>query len=109
MIRKPSKLLIALVSSTSTSTAYAQQWSNSGYGHMMGPGGWFFGLLLLLLVVGIVMFVLRQTGGLRGDSRSQDTDEPMTILKSRFAKGEIDQQEFEQRRSVLESSDSPRT
>ena len=104
MIRTPSKLLIALVSPTATSTAFAQQWGNSGYGHMMGPGGWFFGpLLLLLLVVGIVVFVLRQTGGLRGDSRSQDTDEPMTILKSRFANGEIDQEEFEQRRSVLES------
>jgi putative membrane protein len=66
-------------------------------------------LLMLLLFVGIVIalvVVIRwlMVGTSRGaDSSSRPThNTPLDILKERFARGEIDKDEFEGRRKVLE-------
>lgn len=67
----------------------------------MGPMmGWAFmliwALFLIALVVGVVWLVrtLTDRGGLSGSSA-------LRILEERFARGEIDQDEFEQRRQAL--------
>ncbi|MGH2554229.1 MAG: SHOCT domain-containing protein [Actinomycetota bacterium] len=58
---------------------------------------WFGGLLIWGALIGIAVWaVLRFTGRSRGDAR--------TILEERFARGEIDSDEFERRRRLLESS-----
>jgi len=82
-----------------------------GYG--MGPGmmggwgmGWFGGIFMMafwvLLIVALVFFIrwlIRSSGraadGVAGRSRA------IEILKERYARGEIDAEEFEERRLLL--------
>jgi putative membrane protein len=69
---------------------------------MMGPGwemnfgGWvWMGIWILALVV-MVWFITRSPDTRRG------AQEPLEILRTRFARGEISQAEFEQARRVLD-------
>ena len=63
----------------------------------MGPG---MMLGLIAVVVIAVFFIMRRTGG--SDVRDGSSDKtPLDILKERFAKGEIDKEEFEARREVI--------
>ena len=63
-----------------------------------------FGLIGTILVIVLIAYVLgwRPQGSENffGNSSSQQQT-PMEILKQRYARGEIDQQEFEQIRSDL--------
>jgi len=71
---------------------------------MWGPWGWWMGLgsvlFLALIVIGIVLLVRRPTGG---DPRGEE-GMAQQILDERFARGEIDEEEYERRRRVLEES-----
>ncbi|NND91630.1 MAG: SHOCT domain-containing protein [Granulosicoccus sp.] len=78
--------------------------------HMWASGGWFLGpilmLLLLAAVVAIVLYFFNQAGGSLQNRQSpqvQPKDNPVDILKIRYAKGEIDHEEFETRRKALEN------
>ena len=68
----------------------------------MMMGGWLFMVLLPIVVVALVVWALSASGrGLwaRGD---QDTKQSaLQLLEERFARGEIDREEFEQRRKIL--------
>ena len=74
-----------------------------------GWGGWFMGPLMMLLFIALavvmVVFLVRWLGshgaGL-GGSEGTTQSAPFDILKERFARGEIDQEEFERRKRVLE-------
>jgi putative membrane protein len=76
---------------------------------MMGPmAGWLWMLVwlvfLAVLVVGLVLVVRALTdrsGGVSGAGGS--TISAMQILEERFARGEIDRKEFEERRRTLQS------
>jgi uncharacterized membrane protein len=61
-----------------------------------GPAPWmFFGPMFIC--VGMMFFMMRgHRGGMRGDSAAQ-------ILKERFARGEIDKTEYDDRRRTLEA------
>ena len=85
-----------------------------GWGY---TGGWWVGLLMMLLfwavvIVGIVLVVRALTGPDRGRSAPVAPSAPPTppagpspsalsILEERFARGEIDEQEFRSRRATL--------
>jgi putative membrane protein len=72
-------------------------------GHMWG-GGWsmFFGplwtTLLLALAVVLIVGVARRYGR---EERAQPGRSALRILEERFARGEINKQEFEERRATL--------
>ena len=76
-----------------------------GYGWGMGPDGWLWMLGGLVLLIGIVVLVVRGMGGFnRAADRRTDTSpqqEPMDILRARFARGEISETEFEQAKRAL--------
>ena len=84
-----------------------------GYGpHMMWwGGGWYgmiFGPMLMILVLAVVIAVavllVRWLGGPWQGTASHQLPPgrtPLEILKERFARGEIDKEEFEERRRVL--------
>jgi putative membrane protein len=84
-----------------------------GYGpHMMWwAGGWpgmIFGLLMMMIMfaaaIGVVWFFARTIGGSWHGGVPPYHPAGRTaldILKERFARGEIDKQEFEERRRVL--------
>ena len=70
-----------------------------GWGMM---GGWMLlwsVLLLALVVLGIVLVVRRG----RGDETPPPRPDALRVLEERFARGEIDRQEFEERRRTLPS------
>lgn len=79
-----------------------------GYGpHMMWwGGGWFFGplfmILVLAVVIALVVLLVRWLGGAwQGPALPPQGRAPLDILKERFARGEIDQEEYENRKRVL--------
>ncbi|HHS97004.1 MAG TPA: hypothetical protein ENK08_03770 [Chloroflexi bacterium] len=71
---------------------------------MMGFGFWgmllFWGLFLALVVGGLV-FLLRQATGTRSPTGRGD-GAALRILDERFARGEIGREEYERIRAVLE-------
>jgi len=92
-----------------SSVACAQQQGGPYYGpHMWTGGPWmFFGPLMMIIfiaaiVVGVV-FMVRWLGGSGHGTAQHDPPSrtPLDILKERFARGEIDKEEFEERRRVL--------
>jgi putative membrane protein len=68
-----------------------------GPGWEMNLGGWIWMGVWILALVGLVWLITRSPNSL---SPSQ---EPMEILRIRFARGEISQAEFEQARRVLDA------
>ena len=73
-----------------------------GYGHMMG-GGWILGPVMMILfiavIVAVVVLVVRWLGGTGGAGGRPKA--ALDILEERFARGEIDKDEFEARRQAL--------
>ena len=67
-------------------------------GGWMGAGMWLFWVFLIIV---IVVLVKTMTGS-SSDSVRERHDSPLEILKSRYARGEIDEEEFERRRKELE-------
>ncbi|MDF1525266.1 MAG: SHOCT domain-containing protein [bacterium] len=59
-----------------------------------------------LIIVGVVLVIRHFTAGLvssRKDSSPYEApSEPLQILRERYARGEIDTEEFEERKKILE-------
>jgi len=71
-----------------------------GYGHGMGLGmgwGWIIGLIVLALIVWLVVRSTSQNLETAGVGR----DTALDVLKKRYARGEIDRQEYEEKKSDL--------
>ena len=69
----------------------------------MMMGGWLFMVLLPLVVVALVIWALSASGRgfwARGDQDAKQRS-ALQLLEERFARGEIDREEFERRREVL--------
>jgi putative membrane protein len=75
-------------------------WGMSG-GYGFGFGGIFMILwwvLLIVLVVGLAKWMLSSFGG---SGHGASSSKALEILKERYARGEIDEQEFQQRKRDL--------
>jgi putative membrane protein len=59
-----------------------------------------FMILVLAVLIATVMLLLRWAGG-QGQAPAPPHRTPLDILKERFARGEIDKDEFEERRRVI--------
>ena len=70
-----------------------------GYGMFFGP---LFMILTLIVVIAAIVLLIQWLGGGSWQGAQKPTGPaPLDILKARFARGEIDQKEFESRRKVL--------
>ena len=78
---------------------------------MMDGWDWFWGTLMMVLfwgcLVAVIVFAVRAGGGSRNTSggsgeRTPATPDAKTVLETRYAKGEISREEFEERRRVLD-------
>ncbi len=73
---------------------------NWGWGGMIfGP---LFMLLLLALFIAFIVLVIKWAGGLGSESRPRQRT-ALDILEERYAAGEINRDEFEERRNALRS------
>jgi putative membrane protein len=61
----------------------------------MGPWSWIWMLVWIAVLLGMVWLIVRTP------SEPTATEDAMAILRARFARGEIDQEEFERARSLL--------
>ena len=67
-------------------------------GHFFGGG--FMWIIWIVITVG-VFFLLQNV--IKGKTKNSYNDEtPLDILKKRYARGEIDEEEYERRREELE-------
>ncbi|MFO8021470.1 MAG: SHOCT domain-containing protein [Perlabentimonas sp.] len=67
-------------------------------GHGWGMGwGWIIALLILAALIWFIFRMVNQQN--RSQDRSSQT--PLDILKERYAKGEIDKDEYEERKNNL--------
>ncbi|MCL4476134.1 MAG: SHOCT domain-containing protein [Nitrospirae bacterium] len=80
-------------------------WGDWMYGYGMG-WGWFGPILMIafwvLVIAGIVYLVKVLAGG-RSSTYSNKEETAIDILKKRYARGEIDAEEFAKRKRDLES------
>ncbi len=89
------------------SSAHMMGEYNTGY-HMMdgywGWGGAILALLFFILIgVAIALIIKRFAYSSRGQKYQGqgDNSKPLEILKQRYAKGEINKEEFEERKKVI--------
>lgn len=114
---------LAVVAGTAFALAPAWAWAQGTsdperYGYGYGPhmmwwgGGWYgmiFGPLMMILVlaavIAVAVLLVRWLGGPWQGTvpphHAAPGRTPLDILKERFARGEIDKEEFEERRRVL--------
>jgi putative membrane protein len=76
-------------------------WGIPGWGH-----GMFGGVGLIVILVGIILLIVLLVRSFGGSSKSGSLNAhlratPLDTLKERFAKGEIDKKEYEERRKLL--------
>ena len=62
-------------------------------------GGGFMWILWLVLIV-IIVYIMKDF--IPGNTKKTSGDDALEILRQRFARGEIDEQEYEQRKKELE-------
>lgn len=94
----------ANLSATSAFADPVNTWE-SGYGHMAWGGGYgmFGGLMMLVfwgVVIALIVVAVRWYGS-QSPQRGKTVD-PVDILKARFAKGELEEDEFLKRKAALE-------
>ncbi len=110
--RLPTILLSGFLTLTVSASAWGQQPQGDYHGtHMMWDGGWgygmFFGPILMVIFIGVVVAVLvllvRRLGGsiTNTELSTPSIRDPLKILSERFARGEIDKDEYEERRRIL--------
>jgi putative membrane protein len=100
---------VPIITFAVSSTGWAQQQGVPYHGSHMWGGGWwmFLGPLMMIVfiaaIVAAVVLIVRWLGGSYGAAPlSPPGKAPLDILKERFARGEIDKEEFEERRRVLD-------
>ena len=74
------------------------QWG--GFGMVLGP---IFMILILIGIVGGVLYIFRAFAGPSPQTREDGTSSALAILNERYARGEIDTGEFEERKKQLRS------
>ncbi len=99
--------LLAAVSMLSAAYANGEHVAG-GHGHMWGygAGGMIFGTLMMVLVIAaiitlVLLLVRWLAGAAHAPHAGPPAKTPLDILEERFARGEIDAEEFEERKRVL--------
>jgi len=60
-----------------------------------------YGWIISLIVLVIIIVLMAESGRRRKNARNQKFNSPLDILKTRYAKGEISQNEFDEKRKQI--------
>lgn len=74
-------------------------WGNQGFGM-----GWFGGIFMILfwvVVLAGIIFTIRYLATGKTTTFDNEGSDPLKILQKRYASGEIDTEEYEERKKVL--------
>ena len=75
----------------------------NGYGSYGNMMGWFGGGIMMVafwvLIIALIIWMMREVGGKNSNARPNSN--ALDILKERYAKGEIDKKEFEEKKKDL--------
>jgi len=70
-----------------------------------GSGMWFgggFGWVFWIVIIAVLVWVIKMASDKGSSSQNSSDDSPLEILKKRYARGEIDEQEYERKRKELD-------
>ena len=98
-------LLVTLGFLVSMAADALAQWRGHGWGMMGGYGGGWLGSLIMVafwiaVVVGIVFLIRWLVVSTKGGGSGSE-ESAIEILKKRYARGEIDKKEFDQKKKDL--------
>ncbi|WHH60147.1 SHOCT domain-containing protein [Petroclostridium sp. X23] len=68
-----------------------------GYGMM---GGW-FGMLIPLILIGVIVYAVIKLSGNSNVRNEREYDNSLAILNERFARGEINEEEYNRKKAIL--------
>lgn len=71
------------------------------YGMMGGSGWWWFMPILGIIFLGLIIWAVVALIQGQGGSQSTGADSALEILKRRYARGDIDKEEYEQKKKDL--------
>ena len=107
-------ILIALLIIIPVAYGLTSGWENWGYGvgwsGMMGPsmmtglGGWSMMGIFWLVIIGLITWLivyLARGGGTTAPSFTREHAQALEILKTRYARGEITKEEFDEKRKDI--------
>jgi putative membrane protein len=89
-----------MISATMLATVAAQRYMDDDHMDGWGWGVMGFVLLLVVLLIGTLIYFAARDSGHRSARSGAD---PIDVLDHRFARGEIDDEEYRTRRDVLRS------
>lgn len=103
---KKTRLLLTLLLLSIPFTLLAQPWrdgygcwdSGMGFGRYFGFGG---GIMLIFFVIITAFFVFFGVKMIKGQGNPFSTQDPIAILKGRYAKGEISKEQFQEMKKDL--------
>ena len=81
--------------------------SNGTGGWMMG-GMWPLSILFWILIIAGVVLIVRWLTARNGQGKVSPAEAPLDILKTRYAKGEIDKETFEMMKRDIEAGNGER-
>ncbi len=73
-------------------------WGNYGWGMGFGFGWLLMALFWILVILGVIYLVKLIAGGRKGEDKEETA---LEIVKKRYAKGEINKEEFEKIKNDL--------
>jgi putative membrane protein len=71
-----------------------------GYGNNM-MGGWFGMMIIPIILIGVVIYVFYNQGQKNNGKNIGFKDNSLDILSERFARGEIDEEEYNRKKNIL--------
>ncbi len=102
---RPLRFILATTGAALAASPAFADLNGAYYGDHMGWGGWFLGpvmmVLVLALVAGVIALFLRLFGVIGPVNRSNRINAALDLLDARFARGEIDDEEYARRKKAL--------
>jgi len=104
-LHSPTSVSFALAADQVSPQTYPNSWC---YGRYWPSFGWIFPIMFMVLMIAIFLFLIMRRRDMSRSWRDnmdqtfgQQSESAMEILNKRYAKGEIDKLEYEEKKAVI--------